>query len=343
MKAMILCAGLGTRLRPLTERWPKPALPFLGQPLFRYHLAVLRAAGVTAVGINTHHLPDTMAAVARAECERAGLPLHVVHEPVIQGTGGGIRGLRDFLAGDDFIVFNGDILFPVDLRPVVAAHRASGAAATMVLLPMPENEKYAAVEMDARGQVRRIAGHGPGGEGLTPWHFTGVHVMTPRVFDFMAPSGPEDINRDVYVRMMQAGLTVRGEEVRAYWSDLGTPSRYLSTVEAVLRAGPGLLERLGADSPFAAARAVAGGASAGAWAHPEARLGGAKVDGPAYFARGCELGDGARVGEAVSVGEKARVGAGAKLHHAAVFEDTEVAPGEALTDLIAWGHHRIPA
>jgi mannose-1-phosphate guanylyltransferase len=138
---------------------------------------------------------------------------------------------------------------------------------------------------------------------------------------------------------MQAGLTVRGEEVRAYWSDLGTPSRYLATVEAVLRAGPGLLERLGADSPFAAVRAVEGGA----WAHPEARLGRVEVAGPAYLARGCELGDGARLGEAVSVGERARVGAGAKLHRAAVFDGAEVAPGESLTDLIAWGPHRIPA
>jgi mannose-1-phosphate guanylyltransferase len=341
MKAMILCAGLGTRLRPLTERWPKPALPFLGQPLFRYHLAVLRAAGVTAVGINTHHLPDTMAAVARAECERLGLPLHVVHEPVIQGTGGGIRGLRDFLAGDDFIVFNGDILFPVDLRPVVAAHRGSGAAATMVLLPMPENEKYAAVELDAGRRVRRIAGHGPGGEGLSPWHFTGVHIMSPRVFDFMTPSGPEDINRDVYVRMMQAGLTLRGEEVRAYWSDLGTPSRYLATVRDVLTARVSL-EGLGADSPFTAARAV-GGAKAGSWAHPEARLGRATVEGPAYFARGCALEDGVRVGEAVSVEADARVGAGATLLRTAVFEGTEVAPGEALTDVLAWGPHRVPA
>ena len=214
MKAMVLCAGLGTRLRPFTERWPKPALPLLGQPLLRYHLAVLRAAGVTAVGINTHHLPDVMAATARAECERVGVALHVVHEPVIQGTGGGIRGLRDFLADEDFLVFNGDILFPVDLRPVVEAHRASGAAATMVLLPMPENEKYASVDVDARGQVRRIAGYGPGGEALTPLHFTGVHVMSPRVFDFMSPEGPEDINRDVYVRMMEAGLPVRGEGVQ---------------------------------------------------------------------------------------------------------------------------------
>jgi mannose-1-phosphate guanylyltransferase len=338
MKAMILCAGLGTRLRPLTERWPKPALPFLGQPLLRYHLAVLKAAGVTAVGINTHHLPEVMEATARAECERLGLPLHVVHEPVIQGTGGGIRGLREFLSGGDFLVFNGDILFPVDLRPVVEAHRGSGAAATMVLMPMPPEEKYAAVEMDAGRQVRRIARFGPGGEALSPWHFTGVHVMSPRVFDFMTPQGPEDINRDVYVRMMEAGLAVRGEVVQSYWSDLGTPSRYLATVRDVLF-GQVPMERFAAASPFAAAPRAEGNF----WAHPEARLGASKVAGPAYFGAGCTLADSARIGSAVSVAPGAKVGEGARLNRVAVFEETEVGPGEELVDVLAWKAHRVPA
>ncbi|MBN9683373.1 MULTISPECIES: nucleotidyltransferase family protein [unclassified Corallococcus] len=337
MKAMVLCAGLGTRLRPLTERWPKPAMPFLGQPLLRYHLAVLKAAGVTEVGINTHHLPDTMAAVARAECERAGLPLHVVHEPVIQGTGGGIRGLRDFLSGEDFLVFNGDILFPVDLKPVVAAHRESGAVATMVLLPMPEGEKYAAVEADAGGQVRRIAGYGPGDEGLKPWHFTGVHVMSPSVFDFMTAEGPEDINREVYVRVMQAGLQVRGQAVDAYWSDLGMPSRYLATVRDVLE-GRVPLQALGKDSPLHGLKAGADGA----WVHPEARVAGT-VRGPAYVGAGAVVDAGATVGPDVSVGPGARVGQGAKLERCAVFEETQVAPGEALTEVLAWGPHRVPA
>ncbi len=338
MKAMILCAGLGTRLRPLTERWPKPALPFLGQPLLRYHLAVLRAAGVSAVGINTHHLPDAMEATARAECERVGLPLHVVHEPIIQGTGGGIRGLRDFLSGEDFLVFNGDILFPVDLRPVVAAHRSSGAAATMVLMPMPAGETYAAVELDAARQVRRIAGRGPGGPSLSPWHFTGVHVMSPRVFDFMTPEGPEDINRDVYVRMIEAGLPVLGQSVQAYWSDLGTPARYLATVRDVLF-GQVPVAALGTASPFEEAPRGPGNW----WAHPTARLGSAKVAGPAWFGAGCVLADGARVGSAVSVGPEARVGEGARLNRVAVFEGTEIAPGEELVDVLAWGQHRVPA
>ena len=337
MKAMVLCAGLGTRLRPFTERWPKPAMPFLGPPLFRYHLAVLRAAGVEAVGINTHHLPDVMAGTARDECERVGLPLHVVHEPVIQGTGGGIRGLREFLSDGDFIVFNGDILFPVDLGPVVEAHRASGAAATMVLLPMPEGEKYASVDLDAGGRVRRIAGYGPGGEGLVPWHFTGVHVMSPRVFDFMSPEGPEDINREVYVRMMQAWLPVRGAVVEAYWSDLGTPSRYVGTVRDVL-SGRVPLEGLGADGPFAGAPRGTGNF----WAHPTARVLG-RVTGPACFDAGSVVEPGAHVGAAVSVGPRVNVGAGARLERAALLEGTEVAPGEELVEVMAWGAHRVPA
>jgi mannose-1-phosphate guanylyltransferase len=337
MKAMILCAGLGTRLRPFTERWPKPALPLLGQPLFRYHLAVLRAAGVTAVGINTHHLPRVMEETARAECERVGLPLHVVHEPVIQGTGGGIRGLRDFLSDGDFLVFNGDILFPVDLRPVVTAHREFGAVATMVLLPMPEHETYASVDLDAGGQVRRIAGRGPGGEGLVPWHFTGVHVLSPRVFDFMRPEGPEDINRDVYVRMMEAGLRVQGAPVRAYWSDLGTPARYLGTVRDVL-GGQVPLTHLGADSPFAAAPRGAGPF----WAHASAVVEG-EVTGPAWFGARSRLPRDARVGASVAVGEDVKVGPGAQLERCALLEGTEVAPSESLVDVLAWGAYRVHA
>jgi mannose-1-phosphate guanylyltransferase len=186
--------------------------------------------------------------------------------------------------------------------------------------------------------VRSIAKFGPGGEGLTPWHFTGVHVISPRVFDFMTPEGPEDINRDVYVRMMEAGLTVRGEVVRAYWSDLGMPSRYLSTVRDVL-SGRVPLDGLGADSPFASAPRGEGPY----WAHPSARLGGAQVMGPAYFGEGCSLADGVRVGASVFVGAQARIGAGARLERCAVLDGTEVAPGEELVEVMAWGAHRVPA
>lgn len=328
MKAMVLCAGLGTRLRPLTNRWPKPAMPLLSGPLFRYSLATLRSAGVKEVGINTHHLPQVMEATARAEVE----PLEVAHEAgAIQGTGGGIRGLKHFLSGGDFIVLNGDVLFSVDLRPVLEAHRASGAAATMVLLPMPEGETYNAVELDDTQSVRRIAGKGPGGEKLSNWHFTGVHVMTPSVFDFMAPAGPEDINRDVYVRMMEKGLTIGGHVLQSkevYWSDLGTPQRYAATHQHLLF-GQVPLAAFGEQGPFA--RMARG--EGNFWVHPTAQVDpDVKVAGPAFFGEGCVVEAGVRIGAAVSVGRGARVGQGARLNRVAVLDGAQVPAGAHLMD-----------
>ncbi len=337
---MILSAGLGTRLRPLTERWPKPAMPFLGQPLFRYHLAVLARAGVSAVGINTHHLPEVMAKTAEEACARLGLPLTVVHEPIIQGTGGGIRGLQAFLSDAPFVVMNGDILFSVDLKPVVEAHVASKAAATLVLLPMPEGERYAAVETNSSHFVRRIAGIGPGGIGLSPWHFTGVHVMSPDVFDFMSASGPEDINRDVYPRMLQRGLTVRGHVLspaEVYWSDLGTPERYLRTVGDALF-GHARLERFGDANPLAGA--VKEGLS---WRAQDVQADEARISGPAYLAPGAVLEGRVDLGAAVVVGRNARLGAGCRLNRVAVMDDAVLPPDTQWEDCIVWGEgERLP-
>lgn len=343
-RAMVLCAGLGTRLRPLTNRWPKPAMPLLGAPLFRYSLATLTRAGISELGINTHHLPEVMEAAARSECERAGASLHVVHEQgEIQGTGGGIRGLKDFLRGDDFVVLNGDVLFSVELGPIIAAHKQSGAAATMVLLPMPEGEKYNAVELDASSAVRRIAGKGPPATAkLSNWHFSGVHVMTPAVFDFMAASGAEDINRDVYVRMIEKGLTVRGHilgERSVYWSDLGTPQRYAAT-HADLLFGQVNVGAFGAASPFEGVTRGPGNFHA----HATAELNDVKVAGPAWFGAGCRLGKGVRIGAAVSIGPGARLGDGAMLNRVAVLDGAEVAAGVLLEDaIVAPGGVVVPA
>ncbi|MCA2976939.1 MAG: NDP-sugar synthase [Myxococcaceae bacterium] len=333
MRAMVLCAGLGTRLRPLTTLWPKPAMPLFGRPLLRYALSSLSQLGVREVAINTHHLPEVMEAVARAEASRAGFSLEVSHEAgAIQGTGGGIRGLSSFLSGGSSVVLNGDVLFAVDLRPIVEAHEASKADATMVLLPMPEGETYNAVELDAHRHVRRIAGQGPGGEKLSGWHFTGVHVLSPRVFDFMAPEGPIDINRDVYVKLIEAGGVVRGHvvtETDVYWSDLGTPQRYAATHRDVLF-GQVPMVRFADASPFVGM--LRHGLSA--WAHPSARLGDARVTGPAWFGERVVLGQGVRIGAAVSLGAGVRVGDGAHLNRCAVLDGAEVEGGRLYEDVI---------
>lgn len=316
MRAMVLCAGLGTRLRPLTGHWPKPALPLLGAPLLRSHLLSLKAAGIREVGINTHHLAATMREVAAAEAERLGMSLTVVHEEVLQGTGGGLRSLRAFLSeSDPFVVLNGDIAFEPPLIEVIEAHRRSGAEGTMVLQRPPENERYGAVECDASGRVLRIAGMGPGGEDLTSWHFTGVHVMRPRVFDFMTDAVPEELFVDVYARLFAAGGRVQGVPVEGDWADLGTPSRYLSMVLEVL----------------AGIRKIPSGAAIEAfertperWIHREAR-----VDASARLLQG------------VVVEAGAEVGAGAQLRRSVVMPGGKVEAGAQLDGVIVGPGFRI--
>jgi mannose-1-phosphate guanylyltransferase len=311
VKALVLAAGLGTRLRPLTETWPKPAVPLLGQPLLRYALAVLRRAGVTGLGVNTHQLSDVMARVAETEAARAGMTLTLSHEPEIQGTGGGIRGLRQVVEdADTFIVWNGDALFAPELASLVAEHRARRAVATLVLLPMPTGASYAAVELDAGSQVRRIAGRGPGGPGLVPWHFSGVHLLSPAVFSAMAPEGPEDINRDVYPRLMARGALVRGAVVQAAWSDVGTAERYLAAQGALLDGG---FPDFGDASPFARAQLLDG-----CWQVRGAQQEGG-VHGPVYLDAGAVVEAGARVGPNVYLGPGVRVPAGSAVAQAAVL------------------------
>jgi mannose-1-phosphate guanylyltransferase len=337
--SMILCAGLGTRLRPLTLRAPKPAVPVCGVPLVSWTLGLVAGAGATRAVVNVHHLPDEMVAAAEAGARAAGLPLAISREPVIAGTGGALREARRHLQGADAILLvNGDVLFDVDLGAALAAHRASGALATMLLLPMPEGAPYAAVETDPSGAVRRIAGRfGPGplpssaprsegsagtsGDRLSPWHFTGVHVLSPALLDRVPASPFEcDVNRHVYPPLMASGA-VRGLVVDGYWNDLGTPARYLEASRDVLL-GKVPPARFARAAPLARSRELAPGIRVGAGAaiDPAARL-----VAPAFVGAGCG------------------VPAGATVEDAVIWDGTALAPGERVVRAIAAGTDRVKA
>ena len=313
LAGMILCAGLGTRLRPLTALEPKPAVPVCGVPLIRFSLGLLAGAGIRRAVVNLHHLPERMEAVARGAAAELGLELAVSREPVLAGTGGALREARAHLAGAEAVVLlNGDVLFDADLAAALVAHRATGALATMLLLPMPAGARYAAVEIDEGGRVRRIAGRfGPGGPGLTPWHFPGVHVLSPELLDRL-PADPFecDVNRHLYPPLMARGL-VRGLVTSGAWRDLGTPAAYLA-----------------ANLELAAGR------------FPLGRFAG--LGRPPAVAPDAEVAPGAVVVEAV-LGSGCRIPAGARVERAVVWPGTVLAPGEVVVDAIAAGSLRVPA
>ena len=320
---MVLCAGLGTRLRPLTNRVPKPAVPVCAAPLVKWSLALLAGAGVRRAVVNVHHLPEVMAAAAREAAGALGTALAVSEEPVIAGTGGALREARAHLSGaDEILLVNGDVLFDVDLAAAVAAHRASGALATMLLLPMPAGASYAAVETDAGGAVRRIAARfGPGGEGLTPWHFSGVHVLSGALLARVAAQPFEcDINRHVYPPLMASGA-VRGLVVDGYWNDLGTPARYLEACADVLT-GRVPLGRFRGVEPFAGTDEVA----------PGVRV-----------AQDARVDPGARLVAPAWVGARCAVPAGAVVEGAVLWEGTALREGERVERVIAAGEERVAA
>lgn len=237
MKAMILAAGFGTRLRPLTETLPKPLLPIAGKPLIVWNLFLLRQCGVREVIINLHHLGHLIEKEL-GDGSQFGMRLTYSREPVILGTGGGIKQAEPFFAGEPFLVLNGDTLIDLDLGAVSDFHQRQGALATMVLRDDPDVDRWGVVEVDARHRILRISGRGRADLAPTFMRmFAGVHVMDRRLLQRLSP-GRESTIIDAYVDALQREALIVGYGMTGYWSDVGTPERYAQAQQDV---GAGLL------------------------------------------------------------------------------------------------------
>lgn len=225
MRAMILAAGLGTRLRPLTDTLPKPLLPITSAPLILWNLLLLLRHGITEVIINLHHLGHLIEKEL-GDGSPFGVRISYSREPVILGTGGGIKQAEPFFNGEPFVVLNGDTLLELDLGAVVRFHEQRSALATMVLREDPDVDRWGAVEINSQQRVVRIIGRGLSEAGQTAKRmFAGVHVMHPQLLKDV-PMGQASSIIDAYVSAIQRGEVILGYSMDGYWSDVGTPERY---------------------------------------------------------------------------------------------------------------------
>lgn len=210
MRAMILAAGFGTRLRPLTNTIPKALVPVAGRPLIEYSLLFLRSQGITEVIINLHHLGDKIRS-ALGDGSLYGMHFHYSPEDPILEAGGGIKKAQPFLDGETFLVINCDTILDLDLAAVLAAHQTTQAVATLVLRPDPEAARYGLLEIDAEGRIRRIRGQPEEAPlPLSSYMFTGAQILEPRVFDFMPEVKPFSTTRGTYPHMIRAGEHLHG-------------------------------------------------------------------------------------------------------------------------------------
>jgi mannose-1-phosphate guanylyltransferase len=325
MQAIVLVGGEGTRLRPLTESVPKPALTLVDRPFLAYMIEWLAGHGVTEVVLACGFLPDVLRE-ALGDGERAGVRICYLVEPEPRGTAGAVRFAADQL-GDDlddrFLALNGDVLTDLDLTALIRFHEEHGARATLGLYPVEDSSAYGLVRTGEGGEVLEFlekTGEEDPGE-----INAGAYVLERSVLDLIPPGREVSIERDVFPRLVGDGLF--GLRLDGYWMDIGTPDRYLQAswdilegrVETrVVPTAPGMLVADGAT--------VAGGATIG----PRAVVGpGCRVE--AAEVRGSVLLDGCTVGE------------GARVLDSVLAPGVEVAPGAILDGAVVGRDERVPA
>jgi mannose-1-phosphate guanylyltransferase len=308
MKAMVLAAGLGLRMRPLTLLRAKPVLPVLNRPLLEWTMTRLARAGVKDVVVNLHHLPESVTGVLGSG-RRFGLRIRYSLEKEILGTGGGPRAVRELFGDEPLLLVNGDVLFDLDLRRLLAVHVSSGARATLALRPNPEPYAYSPVISDRGGRILSIAGR-PAGERGAVSMFASVHVLDPALLERL-PAGVSDSVLDLYIPLLAEGAHLQGVPSRGAWYDFGRPGLYR---DAQLRLLPGR----GRD------RVLVDG---------KARVGSAARVRRSVVGAGARVAGGARVERSI-LWDDAAVEAGARVSGAIVVSGAVVRSGEKAKGVI---------
>jgi NDP-sugar pyrophosphorylase family protein len=225
LPALVLAAGYGTRLDPLTRLLAKPAVPLAGKPLVEHVLRWVRRQGVHDVVVNLHHLPATITAVV-GDGAHLDLVVRYSWEQPLLGSAGGPRHALPLLDAERFLIVNGDTLCAFDVAPMVAAHEASGADVTMAIVENPDPQHYNGLLVDDAGIVTGFVGRGPSAAGS--WHFIGVQVAERRLFAGLPDGVPYEtvagLYRDAIARLPGR---IRTWHARTPFLDVGTPADYL--------------------------------------------------------------------------------------------------------------------
>lgn len=335
VKGMILAAGHGTRLRPLTNHLPKPVIPLANEPLAAFSLRLLAELGIERVRMNLHHLPEAITAVFGRGSDY-GLKLSYAREKKLMGTGGALSRAAKFFGDHTAVIINGDILFDLDLRKALAFHRRKKALATMVLVPHQQVERFGAVELDSHARIRRIAGY-PSDGAKRPFKkryvFSGVHILEPAFFKMLPRNRACCVVRTAYFKLLEEDTPLFGYVEEGHWSDLGTPSRYYQVNLDILNGRIPITHlKLQAPSPSPEHIIIGEGATLSREV---------KLIPPVLIGKGANIGKGARVGPSVTIGDGAVLGGdtvisrslvwpGGRLKHNSIIKDSVVIGNQAL-------------
>ena len=228
MKAMVLAAGFGTRLQPLTLVLPKPMFPVLGRPLLSHTFDILESANITDVAVNVHHLPDFIINYFEKQ-KLHDLNLHFSREEKILGTAGGIKKMEGFLEGGPFILINSDIITDIKLDKVIDFHKKNNSKLTLVVRQDISPEQYDSIEICKDGRIVHFVGASsmniPGN--TTRVMFTGIQIIEPEIFKRIPEGQFCGTTESIFPQMIKDEVPVYGYLHNGYWKDMGNRENYL--------------------------------------------------------------------------------------------------------------------
>ncbi|MBW8059794.1 MAG: NDP-sugar synthase [Solirubrobacterales bacterium] len=330
MRAMVLAAGLGTRLRPITYEMPKPMVPVLNRPVMEHIARLLARHGFVEAIANLHWFPELIESHF-GDGSQLGLDLSYSREERLLGTSGGVRNAAGFL-GDSFLVISGDALTDIDLAAMREFHESHDGIATLATKRVRDTSQFGVAISGSDGRIQGFQEKPDPAEALSDLANCGIYMFRSEVFDYFPepgtskaagpddPPGFADWAMDVFPALLDGDAPFYSHEVDAYWNDIGNLEELR---QGNLDALSGAVEvELGAPQVSDGVRSAS-------------PLDGVEVEPPAFVGAGVELGDGVRIEGPAILGDGCRIGDGARIRDSILLGGTELSAGTILIGGIA--------
>jgi mannose-1-phosphate guanylyltransferase len=341
MKAMILAAGKGTRVRPITHTTPKPMIPIMQKPVMEFLLELLRQHGFNQIMVNVSHLSEEIENYFR-DGQRFGVQIAYSFEGRIEdgkligdalGSAGGLKRIQDFqpFFDDTFVVLCGDALIDLDLGEAVRRHKEKGAMASLITKRVPPDQvsSYGVVVSDPDGRVLRFQEKPSVEDAASDMINTGIYIFEPEVFDFIPSGEPFDIGSELFPKLVEAGAPFFALPMEFEWVDIGKVPDYWQAIRSVLQGDVRQVQVPGVE--------VRPGIFAGL--NVAANWDKINVDGPIYVGGMTKIEDGATIIGPAMIGPSCHICEGATIDNSIIFDYSRIGPGVRLVEKLVYGRY----
>jgi mannose-1-phosphate guanylyltransferase/phosphomannomutase len=323
MKAFVMAAGAGTRLRPLTFAIPKPMVPVVNKPVLEHTIENLRRHGICQIVMNLHHHPH-MIREHFGSGERQGMKILYSHEKELLGTAGGVKKMEKFF-DSTFVIMSGDGLTDIDLTKAVKYHKQKKALGTMVLKPVDTKFEYGVTLTDKNGRIKKFIEKPKWSDVFANTVNTGIYIFEPEIFKYIPENSFYDFGLQLWPKLLENKKLIYGYVMQEYWTDVGNLTEYRRGVHDALDG------KVRITIPGEQVRS-------GIWVGKGTKIErGADLRAPCVIGCGCFIGEKAIIDECTTIGDNCRIGPGAVLKNSILWGKVEVAKNVHLDGCII-GH-----